>query len=219
MAPTERDDFDRRITPLMTQLHQIAAKLVGAANAPDCVSECLLVAWTQINTFTGSDPPQLLLWLQSILRHECNKMARHQASRRETLLPPQDLFDLFDLADSADTPNWTAEQWHRQRAEIARLLHTANLTPNQRTIVTRWIAGESFRHIGATSEPPRSAAAICHTIKRVRERLKSELAAEDESTHDQIQKCIANLPAALSYEGQKARWARIRAQANQAAAR
>jgi len=210
--PLTRKEFDRLVVSSRANLTFTAVRIVGSDNADDCVQSALAFAWMNRSTFedSGNNLQAFLAWLHAILSYECATLIQQHARRKETTLPSN---VVFDLCDGPGAPAWQPDQWLAQRDELYRRLHRATLTERQRECTLRWLLGESLAQIAPTFSI--SPVAVWKIIRGVGHLLAG---IDDEAylTTTDVRECIDNLPAALTYPGQVAQWARIRKQANRA---
>lgn len=79
----DADAFDELVRRHAPRLHAVARRLVGPADAPDAVQECLMTAYHALPRFRGD--ARFATYLHAILVRQCRRTARRHPVARGRL--------------------------------------------------------------------------------------------------------------------------------------
>ena len=153
------DAFDELIRRHAPRLHAVARRLVGPADAPDAVQECLMTAYQALPRFRGD--ARFSTYLHAILVRQCRRTARRLARS----LPWPD----GEFESGGPGPAEAAERHEAQR-QVAHAV--AQLPPRVRGgLVLRESAALEYQDIARALGVP--IGTVRSRIARARERLRA----------------------------------------------
>jgi RNA polymerase sigma-70 factor (ECF subfamily) len=155
----DADAFDELVRRHAPRLHAVARRLVGSADAPDAVQECLMTAYQALPRFRGD--ARFATYLHAILVRQCRRTARRLARSQ----PWPDV----EIASGAPGPADHAERLEARR-QVARAV--AQLPPRFReALVLRESAGLEYADIARALGVP--VGTVRSRIARARLRLRA----------------------------------------------